>query len=99
MIPFAVVSYTRPFDAIDAVIQKAADLALIDGLSILANDTLMKNEELEIRQLINIKQYYGVIMSGKTERLSNCVHMYMQSNKYEIERKAGSHYRKLWKVS
>ena len=99
MIPFSVVSYTQPFDAIDAVIHKVADVALIDSLSILANDTLMKNEELEIRQLININQYYGVIMSGKTERLSNCVHMYMQSNKNEIERKAGSHYRKLWKVS
>ena len=93
------VSYTKPFEAIDAVIQKAADFALIDGLTILANDTLMKNDKLEIRQLININQYYGVIMAGKAERLSNCINMYMQSNKYEIERKAGSHYGKLWNVS
>ena len=98
MIPFSVVSYTKPFEAIDAVIQKVADLALIDGLSILANENLMKNDMLEIRQLININQYYGIIIAGKSQRLSHCINTYMQSNRHEIERKAGAHYGKLWKV-
>ena len=84
--------------AIDTVLEGSVDMALIDGLSIIANDQIVNNDKLVIKDIKDENQFYGVVVSGKAERLANCINMYMRSNKRKIDRKMGINFHRLWKV-
>eukprot|EP00795_Rhopilema_esculentum_P013677 gene13677-4581_t len=93
-----VFSYKKYMKAIDTVLDGSVDMALIDGLSIIANDKIVNNDKLVIKDIKDENQFYGVVVSGKAERLANCINMYMRSNKQEIDRKMGINFHRLWKV-
>ena len=59
---------------------------------------IINHPQLEIKDVLYDNQYYGINLNGKTEKLSNCISMYMRTNKEEIEKKVGAHYDSIRKV-
>ena len=94
-----VFNYKQQFEAVKTVLNGMAEFALIDGLSLVNEEKVLKHPDLEIKEFLDDNQYYGVIVSGKTEKLGNCINVYMRTNKVEIQQKVGSHFGSLWDVS
>lgn len=88
----------QQFNVINTVLSGEAELALLDGLSLVNEKGIMENSNLEITEFIDDNQYYGIIVSGKAKKIGKCINMYIKTNKVDIQRKLEEQYDHLWKV-
>lgn len=98
MVFIAVFSYNQQLEAINAVLNGKAELAMIDSLFLGNIENILENSKLEVKELIDNNQYYGIIVSGKAERLANCLDIYITTKRGEIERTLRAKFNSLWNV-
>ena len=94
----SVVDYKQPFEAIKLVLSGRVDLAIVDSLSLINEERVLSHPDIEIKGIIDADQYYGITVTGKAERLGNCIDIYIRSSKEEIQRIVERPYGSLWKV-
>ena len=95
---FSVFNYNQQFEATKSVLSGEAELALVDGLSLINDGRIASNPHLEMKELIDYNQYYGIVVSGETERLGNCINIYMRNNWERVQGTVESQHGSLWNV-
>ena len=71
---------------------------MVDSLSLINEERVLSHPDIAIKGIIDANQYYGITVTGKAERLSNCIDIYIRSSKEEIQRIVERPYGSLWKV-
>lgn len=96
---FPVVHYADIAGALQEVLNGKVELAILDALSLFGKESLLADERLEIKSVIDDNSYYGVVVAGEAERLGYCINAYVTSNHEDIVNKVGWEYFKISSVS